>query len=136
MRWPRCRSTTSSMPTPLSGPGPISRCGYGSPNTHPEFLARLLSSPTREGILPGDRRQFKAVGVAGAFAWLDGADRVEPEHLEVLQHVLWDSPEEQPEKVAQVIARIANPTGMRLNQLLECQQVLSSTDIRNIAQAS
>ena len=62
---------------------------------------------------------------------------MEPEHLEVLAAVLWDSPEEQPEKVAQVIARIANPTGMRLNQLLlECEQVLSSTDVRNLAQAA
>jgi MoxR-like ATPase len=100
-------------------------------------MEQILRELHKEGVQPGDRRQFKAVGVAKAFAWLDGADGVEPEHLEVLQHVLWDAPEEQPEKVAQVIARIANPTGMRLNQLLlECEQVLSSTDVRNLAQAA
>ena len=66
-----------------------------------------------------------------------GGSAVEPEHLEILQHVLWESPEEQPEKVAQVIARIANPAGMKLNQLmLEVEQVLSATDARILAQAA
>jgi MoxR-like ATPase len=102
-----------------------------------EAMEQVVRELHREGIQPGDRRQFKAVGIARAFAWLDGADRVEPENLEVLQHVLWDDPVEEPEKVAQVIARIANPTGMRLNQLLlECEQVLASTDARNLAQAA
>jgi MoxR-like ATPase len=102
-----------------------------------QALEQIVRELAREGVQPGDRRQFKAVGVARAFAWLDGAERVEPEHLEVLQHVLWDSPEEQPEKVAQVIAKVANPTGMRLNQLLlECEEILSSTDVRNLSQAA
>jgi MoxR-like ATPase len=102
-----------------------------------QALEQIIRELHKEGVQPGDRRQFKAVGVARAFAWLDGSERVEPEHLEVLAAVLWDSPEEQPEKVAQVIARIANPTGMRLNQLLlECEQVLASTDVRNLSQAA
>jgi MoxR-like ATPase len=88
-------------------------------------------------VQPGDRRQYKAVGIAQAFAWLNGADQVDPEHLEVLASVLWDSPEEQPEKVASIIARVANPTGMRVNQLLlECEQILAATDAGNLAQAA
>jgi MoxR-like ATPase len=102
-----------------------------------ESMETIIRELHKEGVQPGDRRQFKSVGVAKAFAWLEGASRVEPEHLEILQHVLWDSPEEQPEKVAQVVAKIANPTGMKLNQLLlECEQVLSATDVRNLAQAA
>jgi MoxR-like ATPase len=102
-----------------------------------EALETVLRELSREGIQPGDRRQFKAVKVAQAFAWLNGATKVEPEHLEVLQHVLWDDPCEQPQKVAQVIAKIANPVGMRVNQLLlECEQVLANTDVRNLAQAA
>ena len=51
--------------------------------------------------------------------------------------MLWDDPEEQPAKVASVIARIANPVGMRVNGLLmEAEQILSSTDVRNLAQAA
>ncbi len=102
-----------------------------------EMFETILRELTTEGIQPGDRRQYKAVSAARAFAYLSGSDRVEPEHLEVLASVLWDDPQEQPEKVAQVVARIANPTGMRVNQLLlECEQILATADIKNLAQAA
>ena len=102
-----------------------------------EALEAVLAELAREGVRPGDRRQFKTVGVVRAFAFLCGADRVEPEHLEVAQHCLWDSPEEQPAKVAQVIAKIANPTGMRVTQLLlEVESVLAATDVRNLVEAA
>ena len=101
-----------------------------------EALETVLRELTKEGIQPGDRRQFKAVAAAQAFAWLNGADRVEPEHLEILQHVLWNDPQEQPEKVAQFIA-IATGAGMRVNQLLlEAEQILAVADVRNLAQAA
>ena len=61
-----------------------------------EALETVLKDLAREGVRPGDRRQRKAVGAARAAAWLAGADRVEPDHLEALQHVLWDDPTEQP----------------------------------------
>jgi MoxR-like ATPase len=100
-------------------------------------LEAVLKELTKEGVQPGDRRQFKAVAVAQAFAWLNGAFQVEPEHLEILQHVLWDDPIEQPEKAAQVIAKIANPIGMRVTQmLLEAEQILGTTEVTNLAQAA
>ncbi|MFO0825305.1 MAG: AAA family ATPase [Gemmataceae bacterium] len=102
-----------------------------------EALETILKELAREGIQPGDRRQFKTVGVVQAFAFLNGATEVQPEHLEIAQCCLWDSPEEQPQKVAQVIARIANPTGMRITQLLlEVESVLATTDVRNLADAA
>ena len=102
-----------------------------------EALEAVLSELAKEGIRPGDRRQFKTVGVVKAFAFLNGADEVHPEHLEVAQHCLWDVPDEQPVTVAQVIARIANPTGMRVTQLLlEAESVLAATDVRNLADAA
>src|SRR5207237_1011763 len=59
------------------------------------------------------------------------------EHLEVLQHVLWDDPAEQPRVAARVIAKVANPAGMRVNQLLlECEQVLAGCDARDLASAA
>ena len=102
-----------------------------------DALEAVLAELAREGVRPGDRRQFKTVGVVRAFAFLCGADRVEPEHLEVAQHCLWDDPSEQPAKAAQVIAKIANPTGMRVTQLLlEVESVLGATDVRNLADAA
>ncbi len=102
-----------------------------------EALEQVLTELAKEGIRPGDRRQFKTVNVVRAFAYLSGADEVRPEHLEVAQHCLWDSPDEQPQKAAQVIAKIANPTGMRVTQLLlEVESVLAATDVRNLADAA
>jgi MoxR-like ATPase len=102
-----------------------------------EALETILRELAREGVVPGDRRQFKSVAACQAFAYLGGADRVEPEHLEVLAHALWDDPQEQPEKVAAVVARVANPTGMRVNGLLlEVEQILAATDVRQLAQAA
>ena len=102
-----------------------------------DALEAVLTELAREGVRPGDRRQFKTVGVVQAFAYLHGADEVMPEHLEVAQHSLWDSPEEQPQKAAQVIARVANPVGMRVTQLLlEVESVLAAADVRNLADAA
>ena len=130
------RLSTSLTPAEV---GRAHRDALGLPWTDQarEMFETVLRELAREGVQPGDRRQFKSVAACQASAYVSGGDRVEPEHLGVLAHVLWDTPEEQPEKVAQVIARIANPTGMRLNQLLlECEQVLASTDVRNLSQAA
>jgi MoxR-like ATPase len=102
-----------------------------------EALEAVLKELAKEGVRPGDRRQVKTVGVVRAFAFLNGADAVEPEHLEVARHCLWDAAEEQPLKAAQVIAKIANPTGLRVTQLLlEAEQVLGAADVRNLADAA
>jgi MoxR-like ATPase len=100
-------------------------------------LEAILRELAKEGVQPGDRRQFKAVGVVQAYAWLCGAVAVAPEHLEVAAHCLWDDPLEQPAKVAQVIARVANPAGMRVSQLLlEAEEVLAAADARDLAAAA
>src|SRR5205085_2391033 len=102
-----------------------------------QALETILRELSKEGILPGDRRQFKSVAAAQSFAYLNGDDQVEPEHLEILSSVLWDDPVEQPQKCASVIARIANPVGMRLSGLLlEAEQILAGCDPRNLAQAA
>lgn len=102
-----------------------------------EALESILRELSREGIQPGDRRQYKAVGAVGAYAYLNGASQVEPEHLEILAAVLWEDPLEQPQKVAQIIAKVANPTGMRINQLLlEVEQILGSTDAKQLSEAA
>jgi MoxR-like ATPase len=102
-----------------------------------EALEVILKELAREGVRPGDRRQFKTVGVVQAFAYLCGADEVQPEHLEAAQCCLWDDPLEQPPRVSQAIARVANPAGMRVTQLLlEVESVLAAVDVRNLADAA
>jgi MoxR-like ATPase len=102
-----------------------------------EALEAILRELAKEGIQPGDRRQYKSVGAAQGFAYLSGADKVEPEHLEVLAHTLWDDPQEQPEKTAGIVARIANPVGMKVNSLLlEVEQIVAATDVKQLAQAA
>lgn len=77
------------------------------------------------GINPSDRRTRKAVGIARAAAFLAGASEVKPVHLECLGDVLWDAPE-QADKTAEIVCRIANPVGARLNELLrEVDQIVS-----------
>jgi MoxR-like ATPase len=96
-------------------------------------IKNIIHTLAGEGIQPGDRRQFKAVGIARASAWLAGASSVEPEHLEILQHVLWDDPAEQPVKTAEIVCKIANPAGLQINgYLLEAEQIVAATDLRNI----
>jgi MoxR-like ATPase len=102
-----------------------------------QALETILRELAKEGIQPGDRRQYKTVGVVQAYAYLCGADEVAPEHLEIAANTLWEDPIEQPQKVVQVISRIANPTGMRVTQLLlEAEQVLVVCDVRNLSDAA
>jgi MoxR-like ATPase len=102
-----------------------------------EALETVLRELAKEGVQPGDRRQVKTIGVVRAYTFLQGADAVLPEHLEVAAHCLWDDPTEQPEVVARVIARIANPPGMRINQLLmEAEGILADADPRDLAKAA
>lgn len=81
-------------------------------------LWTIIEELNKEGIHPGDRRLYKAIGAARAFAYLSGGDKVETPHLDILSHVLWDDPQEQPEKAAKIVAKIANPTSFRVTELL------------------
>ena len=81
-------------------------------------LDDILDALNDEGIFPGDRRMRKSVSAMKAFAYLNGATEVEPEHLEILAHVLWDDPQEQPETCAKIVVRLSNPEAARVNELL------------------
>ena len=102
-----------------------------------DALESVLDELRREGVRPGDRRQARSVGAARAAAYLAGADRVEPEHLEVLRHCLWDDPEGQPAVAARVVAKVANPPGMRAAMLLaEADGLSAAADPRDLAAAA
>jgi MoxR-like ATPase len=92
--------------------------GMGWSEEAEEGLEKIIDAINAEGIYPGDRRLRKSVQACQAYAYLCGASEVETEHLEILAHTLWEDPTEQPEKVAKVVAKIANPVGMMVNEKL------------------
>lgn len=102
-----------------------------------EALVAILHDAKAEGIVPGDRRTRKAVAIAQAAAWLAGHSEVAKEDLEILAHVLWDDPQEQPAKLAQIVGKIANPAGMKINSLLlEAEQIIGATNLRDLSETA
>lgn len=102
-----------------------------------EAFASIHREAKKEGIIPGDRRLRKSVRATQAFAWLNGAKQVEPDHLEILSHVLWDDPTDQPRKLAEIVCQIANPSAMQVNTLLiEAEQIIQDTDGKDLAKTS
>ncbi len=97
-------------------------------------LPEIIHAVRAEGISPGDRRLRKSVRIAQAYAVLEGHAQVEKEDLEILAHTLWDDPSEQPQKAAEIVGRIANPEGMKINSLLlEAEQIIAKLDVRDLA---
>ena len=97
-----------------------------------QALESILNELARQGVKPSDRRQFKSVGIMQAYAWLNGAEEVQPEHLEVLTHVLWVDHEEAA-KVRAVIMQVAAPIGMKVSGLIgETEQILSSVNTKDL----
>ena len=98
-----------------------------------QALESILDELARQSVRPSDRRQYKSVAIVQAYAWLNGADEVLPEHLEVLQHVLWNDHAEEASKVRAIILQIAAPVGMRVSGLIgETEQILSSVNTKDL----
>ena len=95
-------------------------------------LESILDELSRQGVKPSDRRQYKSVAIVQAFAWLQGSEDVQPEHLEVLTHVLWGEHEEFV-KVRSVILQVAAPIGMKVNGLIsEIEQIVSGVNPKDL----
>jgi MoxR-like ATPase len=83
-----------------------------------EAAHTIIARVRDEGIFPGDRRLRKSIRAAKAFAYLNGSPAVSKEDLDILSHCLWEDPTGQPMKVAQIVGKVANPAGMRCNELM------------------
>lgn len=92
-------------------------------------LWKIIEELTAEGVTISDRRLYQCIGIVRASAYLDGEATVRPDHLEVLSHVLWDDPQEQPRKAAEVVGRHSNPTRAAVNNLLaQATEVVGKSD--------
>lgn len=93
-----------------------------------EALVEIIEGLYKEGIVPGDRRQKKSVMAVQSYAFLLGSDIVEKEHLEILQHILWVDPNEQPQKCAKIVGKIANPAGSIITEkLIQIDQIVNES---------
>ncbi len=72
----------------------------------------------QKGIKIGDRRAAKAISVAKAAAYIDGANAVRIEHLSCLCDVFWTSIDEIAE-VKSIVLRESNPDEIVLNEYAE-----------------
>jgi MoxR-like ATPase len=95
-------------------------------------LDEILAELNKEGIHPGDRRMKKAVNVARAYAYLRGADEVEPIHLECLKWALWSDPDQE-HKCHKIVCRLSNPTGSKITELL--MQAASIVEVTSAEEA-
>lgn len=82
-----------------------------------EALIAVWEGLNAEGITPGDRRVKKAAEAVKAFAYLQGAEEVEPDHFEILQHCLWNSPNDA-KACSTIITKIAKPVGLEIGSKL------------------
>ena len=102
-----------------------------------EAFTTITRAAKAEGIVPGDRRLRKSISAVQAFTWLCGDSVVEKDHLEILQHILWTDPKEQPRTLAQVVAKVANPLGLVINELLcEAEEVIGGVDTKDLQSAA
>jgi MoxR-like ATPase len=102
-----------------------------------DAFKQVLNALRAEAISPGDRRLRKSVKATQAFAYLAGASEVLPDHLEILADVLWDDPATQMKEAAKIIGKVANPSGLIVNQLLsEAQQILNKVNVKDMAEAT
>lgn len=91
-----------------------------------EVFGKILDELNSEGIIVGDRRMKKSVEAVKAFAYLNGKDIADVEDLEVLQHTLWSDPKEQPQKCADIVMKLSNPTAVKVMELM-----IQATDVIN-----
>lgn len=92
--------------------------GVNFPDDVKDTLLGIVDELFAAGIRLSDRRLRKSESIARAAAVLDGCSEVQVKHLEPLGDVLWDDPREQPDKAREIVSRIANPVGARLNEIL------------------
>lgn len=94
-------------------------------------LMEILIELQKQGFRVGDRRKRKAPRIVQAYAWLLGASEVTPDHLEVLQHVLWENHDDF-KKVSEIILKKANPDQVAIvDAIVAAERITNETDFSN-----
>jgi MoxR-like ATPase len=83
-----------------------------------DVVCKLRAALRHAGRVASDRRWKKAVRLLQAAAFLDGRNQVNTNDLEMLTHVLWDSPADRPAVERQVL-QLVNPDAKEALDLLD-----------------
>jgi MoxR-like ATPase len=93
-----------------------------------QLMLQVRREIDQEGIYVSDRKWVQSTRIIRAYAYLNGHKEVESEDLDILEHMLWTTPEQQ-KKVRQLVQKIANPLGGQVTAILDAVQDIVSTDI-------
>lgn len=88
------------------------------PNDIIKTLVKLRREIDNEGILVSDRKWVQVIDAIKAYSYLNGNTEVIDTDLMILCHILW-SATEQRSKVRRLVARVSNPAGEKILQILD-----------------
>ena len=82
------------------------------------LLAQLRAELLKQGIQASDRRWRQSVSVIQAHAWLNGHAVADASDATILQHVLWDDPEQRL-TVAKAVLMLVSPYDQEAQDVLD-----------------
>ncbi len=95
-----------------------------------EAIMAIIDRVGQEVAMPTPRRLRKARFAVQAYAWLQGAAKVMPEHLEILKHCLWTTPI-QIAPVQKIVIALSNPIITKIKEALDdAEKVYAAFDRR------
>lgn len=82
------------------------------------FIAQLRGELLKMGIVASDRRWRQSVGVIQAQAWMNGHAVADANDVTILQHVLWDEPDQRL-PVAKAVLTLISPFDQEAQDILD-----------------
>lgn len=101
-----------------------------------DALISIRRDIDQEGLYVSDRKWVQSVKVIKAYAYLQGHSVVELDDLDILEHMLWTTPDNK-RTVAKIVAKYNNPIGEKLGKITDAIAEMSTgLDALTTAQAA
>ncbi|MFI6603833.1 AAA family ATPase [Nonomuraea sp. NPDC050536] len=98
----------------------------GVPDAIVDAICQLRAQLRRSELIASDRRWKAAVRLLQAHAFLSGRNEIDEQDLQVLTHVLWDSPTERP-AIERAVLQLVNPDDLKALDLSDAIDELAAT---------
>lgn len=100
------------------------------------IFKEIIMTLLKEQVKPSDRRKKKAKRAVQAFAYIQGNETVNKEHMEVLKYILWEEPDHRT-ITDRIIMDVAKPNIVTLRALLvEARDVFVNTNDKDTIKAT